>query len=254
MKKSKKLISVIIPAFCQSASISEDIIKIQGALSLIKNPHEIIIVIDGHADNTYDLIRKFASKKVHIFQLKKNYGKGHAVRFGMKKAQGDYISFIDAGMEIDPQGISMLLEHLEWYEADIIVGSKRHPASQVEYSCDRRILSWGYQWIVRILFNIKIRDTQPGLKIFKREVLETILPMMLVKMYAFDIEMLSVAHHFGYKRIYEAPIKLQHVFGSISNAATLNTIWHMLYDTMAVFYRLKITKYYDTCLRQRLRS
>ncbi|MCG2692013.1 hypothetical protein L6272_04270, partial [Microgenomates group bacterium] len=141
--------------------------------------------------------------------------------------------------------ISMLLEHLEWYNADIIVGSKRHLASVVKYPWDRKILSWGYYWLVRLLFNVKIKDTQPGIKIFKRKVLEKILPKLVVKNYAFDIEMLSVAHRKGFTRIFEAPIKLKHRFGSVTDAATLNTIWHMLYDTLAVFYRLKILKFYD---------
>ncbi|MBU1499918.1 glycosyltransferase family 2 protein, partial [Patescibacteria group bacterium] len=78
-----------------------------------------------------------------------------------------------------------------------------------------------------------------------RRVLQKILPKLLVKNYAFDIEMLSVAHRKGFTRIYEAPIKLKHRFGSVTDAAALNTIWHMLYDTLAVFYRLKILKYYD---------
>ena len=163
----------------------------------------------------------------------------------MAKAKGDYIAFIDAGMEIDPNGISMLLEHLEWYNADIIVGSKRHLASVVQYPWDRKILSWGYYLLVRWLFGIKVKDTQPGIKIFKRKVLEKILPRLVVKKYAFDIEMLAVAHRKGFTRIYEAPIKLKHKFGSVTNAATLNTIWHMLSDTLAVWYRLKILKSYD---------
>ena len=139
----------------------------------------------------------------------------------------------------------MLLEHLEWYNADIIVGSKRHLASVVQYPWDRKILSWGYYLLVRLLFGVKIKDTQPGIKIFKRNVLEKILPQLVVKKYAFDIEMLSVARRKGFTRIFEAPIKLKYKFGSVTNAATLRTIWHMLYDTLAVFYRLKILKYYD---------
>ena len=139
----------------------------------------------------------------------------------------------------------MLLEHLEWYGADIIVGSKRHQASKVVYPWDRKILSWGYFWLVRLLFQVKIKDTQSGVKVFKRKVLTTILPKLVVKQYAFDIEMLAVAKRLGFTKIYEAPIKLKHQFGSITDAATWNTIYHMLYDTLAVFYRLKIIKYYD---------
>ena len=155
------------------------------------------------------------------------------------------MAFLDVGMEIDPNGIRMLWEHMKWYEADVVVGSKRHPVSVVNYPWERKILSWVYYWLIRLLFNFKIRDTQPGIKIFRREVLEKILPRLLVKQYAFDVEMLAVANRLGFKRIYEAPIKLDFQPDSLTTAATLRVIWRMLWDTMAVFYRLKILRYYD---------
>jgi len=240
-----KLISVIIPAYQQASTIVKDLTRIQAVLKQIRYPSEIIVVVDGRLDQTYQRAKTLASSQLKVYLNKIRQGKGYTVRYGMTKAQGDYIAFLDAGMEIDPNGISMLLEHLEWYNADIIVGSKRHLASVVQYPWDRKILSWGYYLLVRLLFGVKIKDTQPGIKIFKRKVLEKILPKLLVKNYAFDIEMLSVARRKGFQRIYEAPIKLKYKFGSVTNAATLRTIWHMLYDTLAVFYRLKILKYYD---------
>ena len=163
----------------------------------------------------------------------------------MKKAKGDYIAFIDAGMEIDPNGLSMLLEHLEWYEGDIVVGSKRHPASKVNYPLERRILSTGYYWLVRLLFGIKVKDTQAGIKVFRREVLEKILPLLMVKRYAFDIELLSVAIRYGFNKIYEAPIKLDYQFDTLTKASSFKAIKNMLIDTAAVFYRLNILRYYQ---------
>jgi len=89
---------------------------------------------------------------------------------------------------------------------------------------------------VRILFGVKVKDTQIWYKKYiKEKFLEKILPVLVIKRYAFDIEMLSVASHFGYKRIYEAPIRLDFKFDSLTSAATLNTIWKMLWDTAAVF-------------------
>ena len=244
-KPTNHLLSVIIPAFQQAKTIVKDLRRINSVLNQLRYPFEIIVIVDGKTDQTYKKAKALTSPQLKVFQLKQHRGKGYTVRKGMTKAKGDYIAFIDAGMEIDPNGLSMLLEHLEWYSADIIVGSKRHLASKVNYPWDRKLLSWGYYLLVRLLFGVKIKDTQPGIKIFKRKVLEKILPKLVVKQYAFDIEMLSVAHRLGFNKIYEAPIKLKYKFGSVTNAATLNTIWHMLYDTLAVFYRLKILKYYD---------
>ena len=241
----KKLLSVIIPCYQQEKTIVKNLKDIKEVLEKIRYHWEIIVVIDGRVGKTYQKAKKFRSAKIKVYQLKENRGKGHAVRFGMKKAKGDYIAFLDAGMEIDPNGLSILLEHLEWYRADVIVGSKRHLASQVNYPLERKILSLGYYLLVKLLFGVKVKDTQAGIKIFKRRVLEKVLPVHLVKSYAFDIELLSVANHFGFKRIYEAPIKLKYRFQNLTNAVSLRSIWNILVDTAAVFYRLKILKYYD---------
>lgn len=238
-------LSVIVPAYHQAKTIVRDVRKIENILSQIRYPYEIIVVVDGYGDGTYRLAKQIKSLNVKVMVYMKNQGKGHAVRLGMSKATGDYVAFIDSGMEIDPNGISMLLEHMEWYNADIIVGSKRHPASIVKYPLERRILSTGYQLLVRLLFHLQIRDTQAGIKIFKRKVLERILPRLLVKQYAFDLEMLAVASRLGFERIYEAPIKLTYNFSDLIHASALRTIWNIFIDTLAIFYRIYILHYYD---------
>lgn len=238
-------LSVIVPAYHQAKTIVKDIRRIEKILSQIRYPYEIIIVVDGYGDGTYRAVKRITSPNVKTHVYMKNQGKGHAVRLGMSHATGDYIAFIDAGMEIDPNGISMLLEHMEWYNADIIVGSKRHPASVIHYPFSRKVLSVGYQLIVRLLFQLNVRDTQAGIKIFRQTVLERILPRLLVKQYAFDLEMLAVSKHLGFGRIYEAPIKLKYNFTDLTHASTLKMIFNILNDTLAVFYRLYLLHYYD---------
>ena len=163
----------------------------------------------------------------------------------MKRAKGDYVMFIDSGFDIDPNGISMLLEHMEWYNADIIVGSKRHPASHVQYTWQRKLLSYGYYFFVKIFFGITVHDTQAGIKIFKRTVLERILPRLLEKRFAGDLEMLVVSKIVGFKRIFEAPIKLNYEFSELTSAATWRSIFFIFVDTLAIFYRTNILKYYE---------
>lgn len=243
--KDNFLLSVIVPVYRQERTIKKDLLQIKRALDEAGWNYEIVIVVDGKVDRSYEKAKEVARPKLRVYGYKKNQGKGYAIRYGMKKAKGDYIGFIDAGMEIDPLGVSMLLQHLQWYDADIIVGSKRHPVSQVNYPLIRKILSWGYFELVRFLFGLKVSDTQAGIKVFKRNVLEEILPVLLVKKYAFDIEILAVAHAFGHRRIFEAPIKFNYQFGSLTSAATLKTIFLMLWDTAAVFYRLRILRYYQ---------
>ncbi len=240
------LTSVIIPAFRQESTILEDLAQVERSLESLGINFEIIVVADGTMDETYNKALTLSSGKIAVYGYPgKNRGKGYALRFGSARARGDRIVFLDAGRDIDPAGVSMLLAHMQWYQADVVVGSKRHPVSQVDYPLVRKILSYIYQKLVWALFGLKIRDTQAGLKVFRREVLEKVMPRLLVKDYAIDIEILAVANRLGFKRIYEAPIKINHPFGSLSQRSMMGTIIKMLKDTLAVFYRLKIVHYYD---------
>lgn len=249
-----RFLSVVIPTYHQKKTIVKDVRKINAVLKKIRYDYEIIVVVDGKDDKTFENAKKARDKKIKVVGYETNHGKGYAVRFGMARTKGDIVAFIDAGMDLDPNGLSMLLEHFEWYNADIVVGSKRHPASQIDYPLQRKIISWGYQIMVRILFGLNIRDTQAGIKFFKREVLENVLPRLIVKTYAFDIEILAVAYRLGYKRIFEAPIRLScNLEGSIVSQSILRAIFSTFWDTAAVFYRLKILRYYDDTNKRKWR-
>lgn len=254
MRKEKKLeiklISLIVPAFKQEKIIAQDLARIKNVLDKLRYPVELICVVDGNVDKTFVNAQKFAKNKpgIKVIGYETNKGKGYAVRFGMAESKGDIVGFMDSGMDLNPNGLSMLIEHFEWYDADIIVGSKRHPVSKVEYPWQRRILSVGYQLLVWLLFGLKIRDTQVGMKFFRREVLEEVLPRLLVKAFAFDVEILAVSNYLGYKRIFEAPVDIKLRFGGASTVTShkfIHTVFSMLLDTLAVFYRLRILNYYS---------
>jgi len=244
--KHKKLLSVIVPAYKQEKTIKKDLENIDATLKeglSGEYDYEVICVVDGILDATDREAGKVKSSKVKVFSYENNMGKGYAVRFGMNHASGDLISFLDAGMDISPKGIMMLMAHMDWYNADIIVGSKRHPVSQVNYPLLRLIFSIGYHFGVRVLFGLPLTDTQSGIKIFRRVVVEKILPRLLVKRYAMDIEMLAVARYLGFKRIFEGPIEVH--FDKAASHINWTTILRMFWDTLAVFYRLYILRYYD---------
>ena len=249
---------MIVPTYLQEKTIVRDLTKIKGVLDKLRYPAELICVVDGKVDKTFKKASEFAKKydNVKTIGYDINKGKGYAVRFGMCQSRGDIIGFIDSGMDINPNGLAMLLEHFEWYNADIIVGSKRHPVSKVNYPWQRRILSMGYQFLVWLLFGLKVRDTQVGMKFFKREVLEKVLPRLLVKRFAFDVEMLAVANALGFRRLFEAPIDIKLRFGGTSTITSqefLKTVLAMLLDTLAIFYRLRILNYYSDANRRKWR-
>lgn len=241
----RNFVSVIIPAFQQEDTIVRDLVRIEKTLRQLRHKFEIIVVVDGVSDKTYQRAQKLASPIIKVFGYQTNHGKGYAIRYGMVRSKGNIIGFIDSGMDINPNGLSMLLEHFEWYNADIIIGSKRHPVSKVKYPLDRRIISFLSQIYIKIAFGLNVRDTQVGMKFFRRKVIEDVLPRLLVKRFAFDIEILAVARALGHKRIFEAPIELTHRFkGSIVSQGLLKALMMTFWDTLGIFYRLKILRYY----------
>lgn len=269
MKEFKiNLLSVVIPSYKQEKTIVKDIKNIVKNLKNLGVKHEVIVVIDGKVDKTLEKLKKgFGSllrvqrrskskiqelrlKNLRIIYYGENQGKGHAVRIGMMTARGDVVGFMDAGMDIHPAGFRMLLNHMEWYDADVIVGSKLHPVSQVRYPIYRKILSKGYRGVTRLLFGFKVRDTQVGLKFFRKKVVRKVFPRLLVKKYAFDIEILAVSYQLGFKKIYEAPVMIVFKENSIDKKGLLKIVYLMLIDTAAVFYRIKFLDYY----RKRRRS
>ena len=241
----KNFLSIIMPAYRQEKTIAKDLRSVIKAMNEgLGNDYkyEVICIVDGLVDRTYKEAKKIRSKKLKVFSYEENKGKGYAVRFGMSKAKGNLLSFLDAGMDISPKGIMMLLAHMDWYNADIIVGSKKHPVSRVNYPFFRRIFSFGYHFGVRLLFGLPLRDTQSGIKVFKRRVVNRMLKRLLVKKYAMDIEMLAVAKYLGFERIYEAPIEVR--FSRSTSRINWKTIYWMIWDTCAVFYRLRLLNYY----------
>jgi len=243
-------LSVIVPAFNEEGQICQSLDSLQQTIQDFTDSYEILVVSDGSTDNTFQEACQNNLHRVSVWQYPENQGKGYALKYGFARSKGEYIVFIDADMEISPRSIKHFFHLLEQNGYDIIVGSKRHPQSIVSYPLIRRIYSATYQQLNKILFDLNIRDTQVGLKMFKREVLEHVCPRILVKRYAFDLEVLAVAHHFGFNKTLESPIELDYKFKSSIN---IKDVLGMLIDTLAIFYRLRVIKYYNqqSCIKEK---
>lgn len=235
------MLSVIIPAYNEERRIKETVESLVDFLNQRWSDYELVVVDDGSSDGTYKVAKSLEGSKVRIFSYETNRGKGHALKFGFEKSRGDAVAFLDTGLDFPPSQISHFLEILEESGADLVIGSKRHPESKVNYPWHRRLVSFGAQILVKLLFGLGVTDTQVGLKMFRRPVLEKIMPLVLVKRYAFDIELLALAHRYGFEVI-EAPVKLEL---KLSTAVSFHSLRNCLLDTLAVFYRLKILKFYD---------
>lgn len=236
-------LSIVMPCYNEEKRIYSNSLKTLKALQDITSI-ELICVNDGSVDNTeMELERaKKADSRIKIVSYKKNEGKGNALKKGVSYAKGGVIAFLDADLELSPRLLLNYLDIMEREEADVVIGSKMHRDSQINYPFHRKILSVGYYLMLKVLFRLNVKDTQTGIKIFKAELLKKVMPKILVKRWAYDIEVLAICKNRGAK-IVDAPVVLD--FSRGKGRIKLKDITGMFVDTLAIFYRLYILKYYD---------
>ena len=239
-------LSVVMPAYNLVDQVASNVRKTAELFAANGIRAEILPVDDGSSDGTAGALGVLAAEKFGDVVIKPvicpvNGGKGAALRAGFEASTGELVMLLDGDLDILPEQTPWFFDAMASKNADVVVGSKRHKNSQVQYPWHRRLVSWVYFTIVRIFIGLPITDTQTGMKLFKRRVLGEALSRMLVKAYAFDLELLSIAHQRGAK-IVEAPVIIR--FGNKFGALSANTVKVMALDSLAVFYRLKVLKYY----------
>jgi dolichyl-phosphate beta-glucosyltransferase len=204
-------LSVVIPAFQEER-------RLPGTLSAWRSfleaqpypcPSEVVVVDDGSTDRTAEVAR---AAGVRVLQQPVNQGKGAAVRAGMLDAGGRWLAYVDADLNISPEHVTEALRLLEG-GADVVAGSR----SLAEYAAAEgpaRLLAGGLVQVARrALLLTSVRDTQCGFKLFRREVGRAIFRRSLIRSFAFDVEVLFLAHKLG-ARVVELPVRTRHRAGS----------------------------------------
>jgi len=230
-------LSIIVPTYNEESIIQENIKKIDETVKKFGYTYEIIVSDDGSTDSTYNKAKdtKKTIKNLKVVGYKENRGKGEAIINGFKNSSGKLVVFLDADLEIEPNEIERLIKKLNKEKSDVAIFSKNHPKSEINFPIYRKLLSVWYYMIVKILFRLPVRDTQTGCKLFKRKVLEKVIPRIATKKFAFDLELLVYAHSFGFK-IVEAPVKIRLKREKVR--INLNNILQMLIDTMKILNRI----------------
>jgi glycosyltransferase involved in cell wall biosynthesis len=242
MTAAQPYLSLIAPVYNGEAHIAENVRVMVRALETYGRPFEVIVVSDGSTDATVGQVRRIDDPRVRLLEYRDNRGKGEAIVYGAARAGGRLIAWLDSDLDIAPEVIVAAAHRLDRSPIDAVIGSKRHPDSRVTYPLIRRVYSWGYQLLVRALFRVNVRDTQTGAKVFRRELLDTVCPLLLVKRYAFDLEVLAVGAEFGFDRIAEAPVQLEYRF--TGSGINQQSVRRMFIDTLAIAYRIHLRHWY----------
>lgn len=235
-------LSLVVPVFNGARHIATNVREVIDSLETLGQPFEVIVVCDGSTDGSAARAREVVDPRVRVLDYPVNAGKGHAIMHGLAVAGGRLQGWLDSDLDIAPSVIVEAARRFEAGPVDAVVGSKRHPDSRVSYPWIRRVYSAGFQVLVAILFRVNTPDTQVGAKLFRRELLETVRPLLLVKRWAFDLEVLAVGAEFGFDRIEQAPVELKYRFSGTS--IDWRAVFRMFQDTLAVAYRIHLRHWY----------
>lgn len=202
-----KKISIIIPAYNEEHRITRTLIAYINYFNELVDKqildYEITVVLNGCTDNTLGIVKEVQKTypKCHHIHLHHG-GKGLAIQKGFLDAlerDNDIIGFVDADMATSPQAFYNLIENLPGVDGVIasryMQGSKIHPQRPW-------IKRWGskliYEPLVRALLKLRYKDLQCGAKIFNRNVIEVIAPLMTMTKWAIDAEILYLCRKFGF--------------------------------------------------------
>jgi len=215
-------VSIVIPAYNEARRLPATLAGWRAFLGSQAYAWEILVVDDGSGDATAAVAEASGAR---VVRLNPNRGKGGAVRAGVLAAEGEFIAYADADMNVAP---SHLQEALGWLEAgtrpnghndpnlrdvsrrledgsDLVAG-RRDLAQYAAAEGPIRLLAGALvQATRRLVVMSAIRDTQCGFKVFRRDLGRAIFTRTRVRSFAFDIEVLFLARKFG-ARIVEMPV------------------------------------------------
>lgn len=239
------MLSIVVPAYNEGEHIYDNLMVIDKALQAFCSDYEIIAVNDGSKDNTGAEVARAASDNPNIkdFGYDANRGKGGAVSWGAVNSRGDIVGFIDADLDLSPDLIAGYYKKMNDTGCDIVIGSKMHKESKLDYPAARKLFSFCYYIMLKVLFGLKCHDTQTGLKLYKGELIREIVPLRRIDGYAFDIELLALASK-KKSSLIEMPVELNFTRGESFGRIKFKDVWKMFTDTWKIWWNLKIKKSY----------
>lgn len=207
-------LSIVIPAYNEEKRIVSTLKSITNFFSFI-NQYEIIVIDDGSSDKTEDVVKKLSISNLKIVKQDKNYGKGRAIKTGAENAKGNKILIMDADCSASLESYHKLEKELN-DNFPVVIGSRALSDSVITAKFGRKILGRIFALYINLLFNLKIRDTQCGFKLFNGKILKDLVTYQTLDSYSYDVELLYLAKNKNYG-IKEVAIHWKHVPNSKVN-------------------------------------
>jgi glycosyltransferase involved in cell wall biosynthesis len=169
----KPTISLVIPMFNEEANIEHAIAYAADALSQHASEYEIVIVDDASTDLSPEIVRRATAgnPRVRLISHDFNQKLGSSLRTGFAAAQHELILYMDADLPFDPDVLGRAIRAMHVTRADVISGYRFDRTTE---GVKRTIYTILYNWLIRILFRISIRDINFSFKLMRREVLKAV--------------------------------------------------------------------------------
>lgn len=226
-------VSVVVPAYQEAASIAAALTRLVGVLEGTGRKYEVLVVSDGSTDGTAERARELDLRWTGVLEYSPNRGKGHALRYGFERTIHPLVAFLDGDLDLDPVVLPGFLDRLDAAEADVVVGSKVHPESNVSYPATRRAASRTFRRATRLMLGLDLGDTQTGIKAMRRDIAAPVIHEIQSTGFAFDLELMCWLVDSG-ARVVEAPVVLNYEFTSTLKASSA---WEALHDLFLVSSR-----------------
>ncbi|GAA4068350.1 glycosyltransferase family 2 protein [Flavobacterium cheonanense] len=174
-------LSIVIPAYNEEESISETIDQIEEALSKVNINHEIFVVNDNSKDGTLKVLEMLA-QKYPTLKYETNSGPngfGYAVRYGLERYSGDCVAVMMADLSDSPYDLIRYYTTMIEGNYDCVFGSRFIKGGKViDYPWLKKIINRIANFIIRFVMRIKYNDTTNAFKLYKREVINGVKPIL----------------------------------------------------------------------------
>jgi len=209
-------LSIVIPAYNEEARLGNMLADYTKYFSgKYGEDMEMIIVVNGSRDRTAEIAEEWAEKfpQIRVIVEPSPIGKGGAVIRGFEVARGEFVGFVDADAATPPEAYQDLVEHIG--DAGAIIASRWLKESKVspKQPASRLVASRVFNALIRLLFGLKIHDTQCGAKLMRNDAVRKVMPELGLTRWAFDVDLLFQLRRSGYEVI-ERPTTWRDVEGS----------------------------------------
>lgn len=174
-------LSIVIPAYNEEESIIETIEGIEAAFEKVNIEHEIFIVNDNSKDNTLQVLESL-SQRFPSVKYETNLGPngfGYAVRYGLERFSGDCVAVMMADLSDSPYDLIRFYTTMLEGNYDCVFGSRFMKGGKlIDYPFVKKVINRMANFIIRMVMGIKYNDTTNAFKLYKKEVIEGVKPIL----------------------------------------------------------------------------